>query len=284
MNRLAVVLAADSATTVTQWGEKGKEERYFKGANKIFQVSNYHPVGMMVFDSAEILKVPWEVVIKQFRSHLGNKSFNDLRGYAEEFFSFLNGSARLFPPAVQKEAFLSAARTAALRILFRTETENGADESDCRKVIDAAVAARRAEVEAMPLSPCIQPGLVTEIIASWQDDLVAMFGAWQEGLGKIGHMYPTDMEHFAGTGILEVFKLPGEYIGTTGIVFAGFGDHDVFPSMIEYSSSGMVAGVPVSVEKSKAVVDHQTPAWLSAFAQTSMILFPLGLAWMYIPL
>jgi hypothetical protein len=64
MNRLAVVLAADSATTVTQWGEKGKEERYFKGANKTFQVSNYHPVGMMVFDSADILKVPWEVVIK----------------------------------------------------------------------------------------------------------------------------------------------------------------------------------------------------------------------------
>ena len=37
MNRRAVVLAADSATTVTYWTDKGKEERYFKGANNIFQ-------------------------------------------------------------------------------------------------------------------------------------------------------------------------------------------------------------------------------------------------------
>ena len=48
MNRLAVVLAADSATTVTQWTERGPEERYFKGANKIFQLSDHHPVGLMI--------------------------------------------------------------------------------------------------------------------------------------------------------------------------------------------------------------------------------------------
>jgi hypothetical protein len=36
--------------------------------------------------------VPWEVVVKEFRSSLGNKSFNDLDGYAAEFFTFLNGS------------------------------------------------------------------------------------------------------------------------------------------------------------------------------------------------
>ena len=89
MNRLAVVLAADSATTVTHWGNRGKEERYFKGANKIFQLSNHHPVGMMIFDSADLLKVPWEVIVKEFRSVLGTKIFNSLDGYASEFFSFL---------------------------------------------------------------------------------------------------------------------------------------------------------------------------------------------------
>jgi len=37
MNRLAIVIAADSASTVTQWTEKGSEQRYFKGSHKIFQ-------------------------------------------------------------------------------------------------------------------------------------------------------------------------------------------------------------------------------------------------------
>jgi hypothetical protein len=38
---------ADSASTVTHWTEKGSEERYFKGANKIFQLSDHNPVGLM---------------------------------------------------------------------------------------------------------------------------------------------------------------------------------------------------------------------------------------------
>ena len=104
MNRLAVVLAADSATTVTDFTTRGREERYFKGANKIFQLSDYNPVGLMIFDSADILRVPWETVVKSFRVHLKNKSFNNLAGYAEEFFSFLESDARLFPHDIQRLA------------------------------------------------------------------------------------------------------------------------------------------------------------------------------------
>jgi hypothetical protein len=40
MNRNALVLAADSATTVTAWVGGEKETRYYKGANKLFQLSN----------------------------------------------------------------------------------------------------------------------------------------------------------------------------------------------------------------------------------------------------
>jgi hypothetical protein len=80
MNRLAAVLAADSASTVSYFTPSGKEERYFKGTNKIFQLSNYHPVGMMIYDSADVLNVPWEILIKQFRRELGTKSFNSLEG------------------------------------------------------------------------------------------------------------------------------------------------------------------------------------------------------------
>ena len=103
MNRLAVVLAADSATTVKSISDQGLEERYFKGANKIFQLSTHQPVGMMIFNSADLLKVPWEVIVKQFRSSLERKSFNTLDGYASEFFAFLNESTTLFPLQVQKE-------------------------------------------------------------------------------------------------------------------------------------------------------------------------------------
>jgi hypothetical protein len=121
--------------------------------------------------------------------------------------------------------------------------------------------------------------MITSTIASWRDDLVKMIEEWKSALGDMGETYPTDINQFAETGMCEAFKLPGEYIGKTGVVFAGFGDHDIFPSMIEYCSYGMVAGKHVSAEISKGLIDHETPAWLSAFAQTSMSdTFSLGLS------
>ena len=85
MNKQAVVMAADSATTVTQWIDGSSEERYFKGTHKIFQLSNYRPVGMMIYAAANLQGVPWDVVAKDFREqYLRQKSFNDLGGYAQE--------------------------------------------------------------------------------------------------------------------------------------------------------------------------------------------------------
>jgi hypothetical protein len=82
MNRYAIALAADSATTVTHYVGTEVKERYFKGANKIFQLSNYHPVGIMIFGRATLHDVPWELIVKEFRRHLHDKSFCDLEGYA----------------------------------------------------------------------------------------------------------------------------------------------------------------------------------------------------------
>jgi len=276
MNRLAVVLAADSASTVTYWSEKGNEDRYFKGTNKIFQLSTHHPVGLMIFDSADILKVPWEIVVKDFRRNLGSKSFASLDEYAKEFFSFLNSNTRLFPPSVQKDIFLQAARSASLRTLFRIQNVKEVEENKRRASADAALSTRRAEVDAMPLTGGIDPDAPSEAIATWRGDLIKMIEDWRAGIGVT---YPSDLVAFAELGILEVFKRPGEFLGTTGLVFAGFGDHDVFPAMVAHNSHGIVAGRHVSVPSSQVAISHDLPAWLSAFAQTSMSdTFNLGLS------
>jgi hypothetical protein len=75
---------------------------------------------------------------------------------------------------------------------------------------------------------------------------------------------------FAELAIHEVFKRPGDLFGSAGLVFAGFGDHDIFPHMIEYLSNGMLEGTQVIAESSRGAIDHSLPATLNAFAQTSM--------------
>ncbi len=74
MNRYAIALAADSATTVTYYVGTEAKERYFKGANKIFQLSSHRPVGIMIFGTATLHEVPWELIVKEFRRHLHDRS------------------------------------------------------------------------------------------------------------------------------------------------------------------------------------------------------------------
>jgi len=60
MNKHAIALASDSAVTMSQ--EAG--EKIKTSANKLFALSRYHPVGIMIYGSADIMEVPWETIIK----------------------------------------------------------------------------------------------------------------------------------------------------------------------------------------------------------------------------
>jgi len=60
LNRESIALAADSAVTLND--ESG--QKIFTSANKIFTLSKYHPIGIMVYGNANYMHIPWETIIK----------------------------------------------------------------------------------------------------------------------------------------------------------------------------------------------------------------------------
>ena len=72
MNKEAVALAADSAATLT-------ENKIFK-SNKIFNLSNHSPVGVMIYGNSTFMGVPWETIVKIYRNQLGKRIFPTLKG------------------------------------------------------------------------------------------------------------------------------------------------------------------------------------------------------------
>jgi hypothetical protein len=80
MNKEAVALATDSAVT--------KEQKIFTSANKLFSLSKYYPVGIMVYGNASFMDIPWESIIKIYRKTLGEKKFDTLN-YSGVSLSFL---------------------------------------------------------------------------------------------------------------------------------------------------------------------------------------------------
>ena len=84
LNSLAVALAADSAVSI------GKEaDKIYTSANKIFQLSCSAPVGVMIYGNANIAGLPWETVIKTYRQQLGDKRFDTIGEYAEDFINYV---------------------------------------------------------------------------------------------------------------------------------------------------------------------------------------------------
>lgn len=274
MNRLAVVLAADSATTVSRWTDSGEEKRYFKGANKIFQLSHHHSVGMMIFDSADLLQVPWEVIAKEFRKELGDKSFDHVDDYADAFFSFLDSNLMLFPLDVRWKSFIAGARSAALQYIFGLDKRFDPTAANPQQFIVNDLAAHHAAVLNKPLPACIDAQKVTTAKAGCQNDVLALLQqtlpSLQSLLTNAAVTQHVNVNAWTDAAIDDVFRRPDAYLGTTGIVFAGFGDKDVFPRMIEFQSCSYVGPDHVEYRKEEMTIDHEHPAWLSAFAQTSM--------------
>ena len=63
-------------------------EKIFTSANKLYTLSKYHPVGIMVFGSAAFMDVPWETIIKIYRNKLGKTKFKTLKKHCDDFISF----------------------------------------------------------------------------------------------------------------------------------------------------------------------------------------------------
>jgi hypothetical protein len=144
MNRHALVLAADSAATVSWWENGRTEERYFKGSNKIFQISNSEPVGIMIYDSADLQRVPWEIIVKTFRSHLGTKSFSSLAEYGKEFFSFIENHRGLFPADYLDDLLIESVDQIMIRFLNMIK-----DDDRVKAAGDDVVAANQAKEVAL---------------------------------------------------------------------------------------------------------------------------------------
>ena len=63
LNQAGVALAADSAVTISLPND---DKKIYNTANKLFMLSKYHPVGIMIYNSSKVNGIDWEVIIKDF--------------------------------------------------------------------------------------------------------------------------------------------------------------------------------------------------------------------------
>ena len=101
MNRLAVALAADSAVTITG----GQETKIYQSENKLFELSETKPVGLMIYNSTHFFGIPWEIIIKDFRKKHGSLETDMVFGWVPVFTKFLTDNFK--PTKEQQNDFVA---------------------------------------------------------------------------------------------------------------------------------------------------------------------------------
>lgn len=270
MNRHAVALAADSAVTVTAVVGGSRERRYFKGVNKVFELSHHQPVGIMIFDVADIHSVPWEVVIKMHRDSLGRNAYPTLEEYAKGLFSFVENHSSLFSPSHRDELLSREAFFAAIYMLSDIEDDSRvkgepdpAKKNTVREVVFQEIEQR---VAGMPLSSHFPATAISDAASKVASKLTAALPSILTARGLT-----LDSGKVAHAAISALFKDYRRYLSHTGIVVAGYGENDCFPSFIQYDTYGLSLGPFIADQEKARAVSYEDGSHIQTFAQDDMV-------------
>jgi ATP-dependent protease HslVU (ClpYQ) peptidase subunit len=85
LNRSAVALAADSAVTIG----RGASAKIYNSVNKIFELHETAPVGIMVYGTIDFMGLPLETLIKQYRKQTAGKTLLKISDYKSDFITWL---------------------------------------------------------------------------------------------------------------------------------------------------------------------------------------------------
>lgn len=275
MNKYAVVIAADSAVTTTSGNGS---ERYSKGGNKIFQLSRFEPVGVMIYGTATLDGVPWEIIIKNFRDKLGSTKHGSLHGYAAAFFEFVQRAEFFFPQSDLDFKLLERTLRIALD-LIKWAREAYPEIDDAGKSLQERQVAWQnyagsisAELAQRPMHAGVTDGAMSDVIVEVRGKL-ENYGPFLQYLSAEGLTNVVAIDGLAELACTYLFKCYDSVLPQTGIVFSGFGDDQYFPVVIKFEVHGFLKNdfLYSKDDNNSCEISHNEPSGIFQFAMTSSI-------------
>lgn len=268
LNRRGLAFAADSAAThKTKAGYK-----ISNNANKIFSLSKYHPVGVALFNNLDFMDVPWDSIIKQFRNSQKDKKYDTLHDYVKPFFGFVRSYCannlqdrqlvyashiatsfckELLGLVVKEEGDLTEAN--AERFFEKAMNQMDSFQSEFKKnKAEDFVNYKKADFEKYAktiidktLSSILtNPKCPLELRQKFSDSLYSV-------ICHNSHFYLDQLY--------------------SGLVFFGYGDKDLFPSLYQYKVTYAVGNhIKYTLEYKYNICSAPTDALIVPFAQTDV--------------
>lgn len=269
LNKNGMTMAADSAVTVTG----GNRKKIYNTANKIFTLSKYHPIGIMIYSSSSFMETPWEIIIKLYRKELKDKQFDKVEHYKDDFIKYLKANDYFTNP----EGQLSKLKNFAYWHLNGVK-ERGAEQLDGNKTETEILADFNRFVKLD-----IEKTLATytdgdETLNDFADYTLDRFIEYSENvISDVSNavfeniLLNADIRPLIDNLYWRYFKSLNFTGQETGLVFGGFGSKQIYPSVSAVRISEVIDNrLRHKPDLSAEISDFNTGSILP-YAQTDVI-------------
>ena len=266
MNKNAIALAADSAVTI------GQHLAIHNSANKLFALSKIAPVGVIIYSNAELMEIPMELIIKQYKSELKNKVFPNLSDYVTDFLGFLVSEASLFHFPANENSYVKSVYTDLLSGLNGdyqlsiqrkiNEVQRDLTEQELKEIQIEAVKATLLFVDQLPAIPDLE--LCNYIRAIYNDEIKQYISA----------QFPWIVEPLFSELVEKtclVFDKNFMRNGYVGLAFAGYGENNIFPQMLHLHISGIANNMVRYATVENISISEEQMSTITPLAQTDVM-------------
>ena len=273
LNREAAAIAADSAVTLRD--EAAQDETVYNSANKIFELSAHHPVAIMVHGQGAYGIIPWETIIKMYRSDLGSNHFKTVHDYAEDFLAYLQPFRSEFPTELQANYAWHAIETEILYMRrYLDDLVQGAKSDQVRmsaiqrhsRLIEY-IKARIAELEKNRSYNSADQGAIGQLCDDVQQDWYVYLRQMLRDNVSVDDALVEATKSLAVESIRSV-PLDGP---SSGVVIVGFGDRQIYPAWSHFSVGAPFADRERHAHLGDLTIGLDRPVDIRAFAQDDMI-------------
>lgn len=272
LNKQAIALAADSAVTI----RKKSGDKIFPSVNKIFMLSNEHPVGIMLYGGGSLMGIPWETLFKMYKDKYGSERHDFLKGYADNFIKFLKTTAlNFFNEEYQKE-FLKQYAYGNLYSLSKFLNKKFPEEGprpveEVEKTVGVVISDILNFYKDKEYIPSIDEKFETRLILLFRKTIYQYI---KEIFGEDILNNKKIMSQIFDIAINCFTKFSIFNEGNSGVVIAGFGEKEIFPSLKAFLIDGIVLNhlIYKEDENHDEQINFERTATILPFAQDDMIM------------
>ncbi len=271
LNRTAVALAADSIVTLAG----PRSSKTYDSAEKIFQLSRYQPIGLMIYNNALFMNAPLEIIVRRYRETITTVGFEGLIQVWPDFEKFLLAFEREKADEIEHFQGLVSAEFSRFGDMVLRHMLDGIGKKKRKGTetpddfLQRRIQERTGEAEARPLKPAFLDDVTLEqFVTEYGDELDA---AVAERFAPLGIDVTSQLRESLARMMLAILRSDIRSGAYTGLVFAGLGSKELFPTLFALELDGVYFGRARTMNRLLVDIDRRgETAAVVPFAQKDM--------------